>query len=954
MRGRTTLSLPVKRRTSCLLALSLVGLGLLLVLPCTRGQGVVESWVQRYSNPAGSSDVGRRVATDRAGNVIVAGYTGGFISGLDFIILKYSNAGSLLWSRRYNSPANSTDELHALALDDNGNIFVAGTSYNGTDNDVLVVAYSATGGLLWETRYASPSNDQFGAMAVDIEGNVIVAGTSDRGATSFDYLVIKYSNAGAPLWTNWFDGPVNGFDQALVAAVDGSGNVFVSGHSSGLATVSDFATIAYSAAGIPLWTNRFNGPANSNDEVSGMAVDSIGNVFVTGSSTSTNNHYDFATVAYSGTGLPLWTNRYNGPHNTGDFATGLVVADGGNVFVTGFSPGLDVLEDYVTIAYSSVGAPLWTNRYNGPANSKDYATAVTLDANGNVCVTGYSYSGSSSASADYATIVYSPAGLPLWTHRYDGPGNRDDQARAIATSSSGHVFVTGSSHGAGSGLDLTTIAYATDGGGLWTNRFNWPGNQNDHARAVAVDDAGNIYVTGESTGLDGSPNFATIAYSAAGLPLWINHYGGPPYTDGPNAIAVHNGKVFVTGNSWSIALAAFVSDYVTIAYSTSGVPLWTNRYNGPANRDDQATALAVGPQGNVYVTGFSTADSLANDTDYLTIAYTADGVPLWTNRYTRILSVSGEEANAIAVDSAGNVVVTGYSTGQGTSRDYLTIAYTADGLPLWTNRYNGPGSSVDEAYAIAIDPEDNVIVTGASDAGASTYDYATVKYSKTGELLWIRRYDGGRLDSASGKAVAVDRDGTIFVTGRVRFFGDYGTVAYSPAGTELWSRTYAGPNNSPDSGNAIAVDQRGNVIVTGSFAGPNHDIVTIAYSRGGAQLWIMRYNGPAAGDDQVFTKSSLAIAPDGSVIVVGASDGDYQVDVNIYDFVTIKYEPARLFATFANTGIDLWWPPAFTGWQLQTRTNLLTGAWMNVPNSVSSNRMSLPATNPSAFFRLFR
>ena len=96
--------------------------------------------------------------------------------------------------------------------------------------------------------------------------------------------------------------------------------------------------------------------------------------------------------------------------------------------------------------------PLWTNRYNGPGNSDDDANAVAVDGSNNVIVTGYS-AGSGSAY-DYATIKYSSAGVPLWTNRYNGPGNRNDHASAVAVDGSNNVIVTGYSAGSGSGLRL--------------------------------------------------------------------------------------------------------------------------------------------------------------------------------------------------------------------------------------------------------------------------------------------------------------------------------------------------------------------------------------------------------------------------------------------------------------------------------------------------------------------
>jgi len=159
------------------------------------------------------------------------------------------------------------------------------------------------------------------------------------------------------------------------------------------------------------------------------------------------------------------------------------------------------------------GVPLWTNSYNGPGNNYDAANAVAVDGSGNVFVTGYSWSGS---SFDYATIKYSGAGVALWTNLYNGPGNSDDAANAVAVDGSGNVFVTGFSPGSGGGYtDYATIAYSGAGVALWTNRYNGPGNDYDFANAVAVDGSGNVFVTGGATGSNGYYDYATIKYSSA-------------------------------------------------------------------------------------------------------------------------------------------------------------------------------------------------------------------------------------------------------------------------------------------------------------------------------------------------------------------------------------------------------------------------------------------------------
>ena len=88
----------------------------------------------------------------------------------------------------------------------------------------------------------------------------------------------------------------------------------------------------------------------------------------------------------------------------------------------------------------------------------------------------------------------------------------------------------------------------------------------------------------------------------------------------------------------------------------------------------------------------------------------------------------GGSARALAVDAAGNVYVTGGSDGSGTGRDYATLKYDSDGNELWVARYDGPGSAIDNAQALALDAAGNVYVTGESWGSGTNLDYATVKY----------------------------------------------------------------------------------------------------------------------------------------------------------------------------------------------------------------------------------
>ncbi len=432
-----------------------------------------------------------------------------------------------------------------------------------------------------------------------------------------------------------------------------------------------------------------------------------------------------------------WTNLFKGPTTSADTAFALTVDAAGDVIVGGQS-GQVGFEDFAVVKYSSAGTPLWTNFYNGPGNSTDRIEDVAVDSGGNVAVTGYSRSTASSGSEDFTTIRYSSTGVPLWTNRYDGPAGGYDVAVATVIDLSSNIVVAGTARTTTNfdGMDFTTVKYSSAGVPLWTRHYNGPGNSEDQVISMAMDTNGSVFVVGYVTGVSFNTEFATVAYSSAGVPLWTNLHNGPGGgSAAARAVAVDRaGDVVVTGNSSGVGTSA---DFVTIKYSGTGVPLWTNRYNGPGNASDRAYGVAVDSNANVFVTGFSTGS--ADDHDYATLKYSSAGTPLWINRYDGP-GHDDDDAAAIVVDNGGNVVITGTSTGSGGFDDYATVAYSNAGIPLRTNRYNGPGNSGDTGEDIAVDAIGNVIVTGSVDGGGSGEDFGTIKYtslSPAGTLLPI-------------------------------------------------------------------------------------------------------------------------------------------------------------------------------------------------------------------------
>jgi outer membrane protein assembly factor BamB len=301
-------------------------------------------------------------------------------------------------------------------------------------------------------RYNGPAgngDDYAYAIAVDGFGHVFVTGQSFGGPTSgYDYATVAYdATSGQQLWAARYDGPINGDDIAHAVAVDGLGNVYVTGQSAGGVDpfVSlDYATVAYDPSGGQLWAARYRGSSAIGDNIAyAIAVDGVGGVYVTGQSATRRSGLDYATVAYDAvTGTLRWVAGYNGPDNGDDLATAIAVDGLGQVYVTGTSWGATTNYDYATVAYDTLtGTQQWAARYNGPGNFWDNATAIAVDGAGGVYVTGFAYV--TPANSNYDTLAYDAlTGTQRWEISFGFEGY-SSAARAIAVDSLGDVFVTG-------------------------------------------------------------------------------------------------------------------------------------------------------------------------------------------------------------------------------------------------------------------------------------------------------------------------------------------------------------------------------------------------------------------------------------------------------------------------------------------------------------------------------
>ncbi len=422
----------------------------------------------------------------------------------------------------------------------------------------------------------------------------------------------------------------------------------------------------------PLWTEHYDGSANSADYAREIKLDAVGNAYVIGTSTESGAGRDITTVKFNAQGVRQWAARYNGSDNGDDWGYSLVLDTAGNVYVTGSSYFAATGRDFATVKYNAQGEEQWSRFYDGPAHLDDEAAQVVVDQDGNVIVTGTGQG--VGTLSDYATVKYSSQGDQLWAARYNGPGNSVDEGRALATDHLGNIYVSGGSQDSTTDFDYATIKYSSSGTEEWVARYDGPSHAYDvvyYAGSVAVDVAGYVLVTGYSTGTDFSYDYATIKYDTLGNPLWVARYNGSDQgMDYADAIAVDpSGNAYVTGASFDSS-SGF--DYLTIKYSTAGVAQWTASYNGTGNSWDEAYGMAVDPFGSVYVAGRSMGS--ATSTDFATIKYSPSGEERWNIRYDGTAH-DFDWPFRLQLDSLLNVYVGGWSTESGTGADYTIIKY---------------------------------------------------------------------------------------------------------------------------------------------------------------------------------------------------------------------------------------------------------------------------------------
>jgi chitodextrinase len=567
-----------------------------------------------------------------------------------------------------------------------------------------------------------------------------------------------------------------------------------------------------------------------------------------------------------------------------------------------------------------VAAPALTTTDTGLAASTSYAYAVAaVDNAGN-------------ESAKSAAVNATTPACP------------DNPPTASLTTPTSGATLSGTATFAGSATDdigVTKVEFWCDGsvllGTATTAPYNAAVNTTTMANGTYSFTCKAYDTTGKST--ISAPITATVNNVVQPTGAWAKRFGGADSDQGKAVTRDSSGNIVVVGTfrgtidlGGGLLTSAGLSDMFITKYSASGAHLWSKRFGGAS--DEQAWSVALDANGNVFVGGsFSGTTDLgggpmsgAGGTDMFVAKYSATGTYQWAKRFG---GADSDAVKSLAVDTDGNVIVTGYFSGSpvnlGGNDLYGSGGFTVflakysggDGSHIWSKNFAGGGYG----DRVVIDANGEILTVGrfrgyidcslgwvtfplppTTLIGIGDDDFYLAKFRADGTHVWSKAFGGANNDIAN--YLAVDSAKNIYVfgafTGSINLgAGPMTTVAisdadvflakFSTSGACLWSKSIAGPYGS-DTAGGIAVDANGNVTISGSFnqrldftafGGPvltsaslgGFDVFAAKFSSAGGFGWAKRFGG-ISGD----YSSDLAVDGTGAAIITGCflGTGDFE------------------------------------------------------------------------------
>jgi hypothetical protein len=351
--------------------------------------------------------------------------------------------GTPVWTQSIDGGAGLMDQAWGVAVDGDRNVFVSGRVIlqGDTSNDAWLLKLTPDGDHDWERTHNGPgdNSDIFQAVAIDGDGNVVVTGREWTGSDDQNDLIVrKYSSGGDVQWTRRFTGPDGYDDGGTRVSVGPQGDILVGGDTDIPGSWTDVWLRRYTPHGDTVWTDSFDGGDDDFDSMSGVAFGAEGQTYAA---------FDMRTPD----GRQLWIREYDAEGQVAwnaevsedsPIAMDLAVTPSGDLVVSG-SAYDESLELHGWIGrYGPDGTEQWTTTWETNLGTLSYATAVAVDHRGSIVVGGELRVSDNPIDHDFWYGKFSPTGELIWDEVVASQGTWDE-INDVAVDRFGYVLLVG-------------------------------------------------------------------------------------------------------------------------------------------------------------------------------------------------------------------------------------------------------------------------------------------------------------------------------------------------------------------------------------------------------------------------------------------------------------------------------------------------------------------------------
>lgn len=397
----------------------------------------------------------------------------------------------------------------SIARNASNDVFTCGATINGSGNyDILLTKHNSANVLQWSATFAGSygGDDYASDIALDALGNIYVVGSTQVGTLDYNAVMVKFNGSGTQQWYQTYAGAGNGPDGFTTILVENNNAIYAAGGVyTSLSNLTDVLSAKYDSTGSALWTNTWNNSTNSMQDAAVRMVNSGGQTYVYSASQTGSNpvtwklallRYNSTTGVFASVGLSFGD-------DTVFSAVSDVAVDGVNhILVAGTVHSTTQGKNIRIARFNLTLTEQWVYNYNGAGNADDEALALALVGTSHVYITGYA-SSTANGKDLFAAKLVTTSGVVVWDHEID-LATGDDRGAAISLDIAGNAFIATTSYKDGNDDMVVSVLSSSAGTVLATNRYNSTYNRNDQAQKIALDVSTNeVYMAGQ---IETAPN----------------------------------------------------------------------------------------------------------------------------------------------------------------------------------------------------------------------------------------------------------------------------------------------------------------------------------------------------------------------------------------------------------------------------------------------------------------